>query len=208
MKKCGKCGEVKPLNAFQRHGRSPCKACKAAYQRGRRDIINQQSRERRERAKKYPRMCIRDVVRFFQKVSITADGCWLWTGSVGQTGYGRFCCSSSVNGMAHKVLYHFVCGQVPTGMELDHTCRVRRCVNPCHLEPVTHLENMRRSAPANKKTCINGHPLEGSNLYLQSGKGRSCLTCRRLRMRQFQQTQAYKDYQKAYRASHPDPRRR
>lgn len=46
---------------------------------------------------------------------------------------------------AHRVVYESLVGPIPAGLELDHTCRVRRCVNPDHLEPVTHAENQRRS---------------------------------------------------------------
>lgn len=46
--------------------------------------------------------------------------------------------------MAHRVAYELWVGPIPEGMELDHRCKVRACINPAHLEPVTHAENMRR----------------------------------------------------------------
>jgi hypothetical protein len=70
-------------------------------------------------------------------------GCWNWTGSVNEKGYGRL----SVNGKprrAHRLAYEHMIGEIPQGLELDHLCKNRRCVNPWHLEPVTHLVNVAR----------------------------------------------------------------
>jgi hypothetical protein len=50
--------------------------------------------------------------------------------------------------LAHDFFYRLLVGPVPAGLELDHLCRVKLCVNPIHLEPVTHLENMRRASSA------------------------------------------------------------
>jgi len=66
--------------------------------------------------------------------------CWVWMGTITESGYGRH-----RNKRVHKVFYEREKGPVPKGMELDHLCRVRNCVNPDHLEVVTHTENMRRS---------------------------------------------------------------
>lgn len=72
-------------------------------------------------------------------------GCWLWTATVNHAGYGRFCIGGRGNtGLAHRVVYEFLVGPVPEGLQLDHSCNVRRCVNPKHLEPVTAAENWRR----------------------------------------------------------------
>ena len=72
---------------------------------------------------------------------VNADGCWLWQGYINAFGYGV-----NRRGLAHRVYYQSARGPIPRGMELDHLCRVRSCVNPDHLEAVTHLENHRRSA--------------------------------------------------------------
>jgi len=71
--------------------------------------------------------------------------CWIWLGSRRGHGYGKV----GVNGRyvgAHRAFYERDKGSIPDGMELDHLCRVRLCVNPDHLEVVTHKENMRRGS--------------------------------------------------------------
>lgn len=84
---------------------------------------------------------------FWHKVLRDPDGCWIWQGNVNRDGYGRF----SHQGrklLAHRAAYMSLVGQVPEGLQLDHLCRVRNCVNPAHLEPVTAGENVRRGVAA------------------------------------------------------------
>jgi hypothetical protein len=80
--------------------------------------------------------------RFWPKVEKT-DGCWFWTRATDTNGYGVF----GVGGMqrsAHRVAYELLVGPITDGLEIDHLCLVKNCVNPDHMEIVTHLENMRR----------------------------------------------------------------
>lgn len=82
----------------------------------------------------------------------------------------------------HCIVYERLVGRVPNGLELDHLCRVRNCVNPSHLEPITHRENVLRgktiaAARAAQTHCVNGHPLSGENLFRQHSGGRRCRTC-------------------------------
>jgi hypothetical protein len=70
-------------------------------------------------------------------------GCWLWNGACEKGGYGRKQYKGNSR-PAHKVYYEKAYGPVPPGMELDHLCRTRNCVNPAHLEPVSRAENVRR----------------------------------------------------------------
>lgn len=75
------------------------------------------------------------------------SGCTLWLGSTTERGYGRFTVDSQRRGLAaHRVAYELFVGPIPAGLELDHTCRTPQCVNPNHLEPVTHAVNCRRAA--------------------------------------------------------------
>ena len=75
------------------------------------------------------------------------SGCWLWPGTCGPTGYGVFNFrrdGRSLSTPAHRAVYQALVGSIPDGLELDHLCRNRRCVNPEHVEVVTHRENVRR----------------------------------------------------------------
>lgn len=75
-----------------------------------------------------------------------ATGCWLWNGYVAASGYPGMMRSFGRSVSAHVAFYERAHGRVPKGMALDHLCRVRRCVNPAHLEAVTPLVNTRRGA--------------------------------------------------------------
>ena len=105
--------------------------------------------------------------RFQEKIEFRKSGCWDFTGAIADDGYGRFWWIGRT-GQAHRYAY----GLVPEGMELDHLCRNRRCCNPAHLEPVTHLENVRRGANMKRTEthCGNGHEWETNKF--QSDKNR------------------------------------
>lgn len=86
------------------------------------------------------------ISRFLASIEVDAAGCWLWTGSlIKGTGYADFKRAHLCRN-GHQYAYLTFVGPIPTGLELDHLCRVRRCVNPVHLEPVTRLMNVRRGA--------------------------------------------------------------
>lgn len=127
------------------------------------------------------------AARFWPRVDKNGpNGCWIWTGTRAKTGYGTI--GADRTGwtlLAHRVAYEFVIGPIPEGLTLDHLCRVRLCVNPAHLEPVTLAENKRRgeSLPAKnarKTQCESGHPYTPQNTYIHPVKGwRRCRTCDR-----------------------------
>lgn len=125
----------------------------------------------------------RHDAKFWAKI-VKMDTCWLWTGCLQSGGYGQVRRDGYL-WYVHSYVYNLLIGPVPDGLELDHTCRVRNCVNPDHLEPVTHQVNIQRGIGvgqhnANKTHCSQGHPYSGENLYTNPNTGkRYCRTCRR-----------------------------
>lgn len=113
------------------------------------------------------------------------SGCWLWVGCVNHHGYGSLNRRGRTR-LAHRYAYEALIGPIPSGLQTDHRCRTRCCVNPAHLEPVTSAENTRRGDGGinmrEKTHCPSGHPYEGSHLYLWRGI-RNCRTCRNNRKR-------------------------
>lgn len=117
-------------------------------------------------------------------------GCWIWCGAVGSGGYGNAWDGSAHRYVsAHCKIFEWISGPVPTGLELDHICRIRQCCNPAHLEPVTRLENLRRAGALDRLRafsksrqerthCGRGHELNSENLRIFNGK-RHCMACRR-----------------------------
>ena len=88
--------------------------------------------------------------RFWAKVAADSDAeCWLWAGALHRKGYGQFWHDSSMK-QAHRVAYEALVGSIPGGLQLDHRCRNRACVNPSHLAPVTNKENAENRAPVNR----------------------------------------------------------
>lgn len=125
--------------------------------------------------------------RFWVKVYPEPNtGCWLWGAATYRNDYGAF--SRSVDGkwraqLAHRAAYLALVGPVEDGVELDHLCRVRWCVLPDHLEPVSHRENTLRgqamtAVQARRTHCSENHEFTEDNTYWHRGH-RSCLICRR-----------------------------
>ncbi|MFB8071098.1 HNH endonuclease signature motif containing protein [Streptomyces californicus] len=132
--------------------------------------------------------------RFWAKVEHdvhTPDRCWEWTASRTRGGYGLFGLPGKT-ALAHRLAYELERGPIPAGLDLDHRCRNRVCVNPWHLEPVTERENaLRGEGPtalnARKTVCPEGHPYDEYETEPNGSRRRRCSQCRRRAARVRQQ---------------------
>lgn len=113
--------------------------------------------------------------------------CWSWRAATDLHGYGVFAVGTHCRrAAAHRVAYGLLVSEIPAGLELDHLCRNPNCVNPVHLEPVTHRENMLRgktvgAANAVKTHCKYGHLFDEANTHVKRSGKRDCRACGRIR---------------------------
>ena len=122
--------------------------------------------------------------RIRKKIKVCENGCWEWIGARTSDGYGHIQWQGR-KVTAHRFVRHFLVGDVSIFSKgrsidsIDHLCEVRYCVNPDHLEPVTHRENIRR-AHEWITHCPQGHPYSGENLRIASNGTRRCVECQRI----------------------------
>lgn len=139
--------------------------------------------------------------RFFDKVQQVGD-CWIWMASKDQSGYGMFSDHDSPSKSAHTQVerahrwsYAFLRAEIPDGLQLDHLCRIRDCVNPWHLEPVTNRVNWERGISpwrinGLKSECSKGHPFTPENTYRHPQGSRVCRACSATHRQAYQERQA------------------
>lgn len=134
-----------------------------------------------------------DILRIEKRIEIIPEaGCWIWMGSCNKGGYGRITRGTLKRAkkyVVHRYLYKLLVGDIPEGLQLDHLCRVRCCVNPSHLEVVTPKENTRRGTNYNrdKSVCKKGHQYSEENTYIRKVGMRDCRICRKTRRRSFKE---------------------
>lgn len=140
--------------------------------------------------------------RLWAKVD-TSGECWLWTGATTANGYGVLSVFTErldrhTNALAHRLAYELLIGPIPQGLEIDHLCRVRHCVNPEHMEAVTHRENQRRMSEAVTHCRNAGHELTPENTRVSPNGRRRCLACQSEERRRYEMKNPGRH--KAYRA--------
>jgi hypothetical protein len=139
--------------------------------------------------------------RFWSKVNQNGD-CWLWTAGFDKDGYGYFHIPDGTPKQqqvkAHRYAYTISKGAIPTGLQIDHLCRVPACVNPAHLEVVTCRENLLRgntfqAKNAQKTHCDHGHEFDEANTYIRPNGSRACKACIRNRSLEYQYRKQLKE---------------
>lgn len=137
----------------------------------------------------------KDFYRFCSKFTVNEDGCWIWTASKNKQGYGKYRYKDKML-RAHRYAYEIFRDKVPPGFDLahyrmdegpEHAPCSRACVNPAHLRPMPHKENIRRGRSGAirggqqlaKTHCPQGHIYAGSNLYINPDGRRLCRACNR-----------------------------
>jgi hypothetical protein len=122
------------------------------------------------------------IGRFYNKFTVSIDGCWIWNASKLKIGYGLFSNEHRKTVTAHRWIYERTKGAIPPDLIIDHICRNPSCVNPDHLQAITQSNNIKRSllvkARSARTHCKHGHEFTPENTrYVKGQRGRRCATC-------------------------------
>lgn len=146
---------------------------------------------KRASGRPFPRIYATLAERIQANISVSPTGCWIWLRHIDPGGYASIGVPRDGKlrtTIAHRVSYETFVGPIPDGLQLDHLCRVRHCVNPAHLEPVTARENSLRGLTipaenARKTHCDSGHPFDQANTHIGPTGHRRCRSCDAARAR-------------------------
>jgi hypothetical protein len=124
--------------------------------------------------------------RLRAKCGANENGCWIWSRAFNGAGYPSTMWLNGKVVLAHRASYLIFKGPIPDGLEIDHLCRDKRCVNPEHLEAVTRQTNLLRGTGfaarhARQTHCKRGHEFTDANTYISARGERVCRTCRAAR---------------------------
>jgi HNH endonuclease len=127
-----------------------------------------------------------DVTRHSVVEAGFSTSCWKWGGHIPKDGYGIIYARVGSARLAHRVSYEIAKGPIPAGLQIDHLCHNRWCINPDHLEAVTPAENNRRRLVKRKTHCPHGHEYSLSNTVITRKGSRICQICTRAGHRESQ----------------------
>lgn len=129
------------------------------------------------------------IERLLSRVVTDSAGCWIFQGADNGAGYGVISADGRQS-YAHRVAYEYFIAEIPAGLHIDHLCRVTRCCNPWHLDPVTPAVNIARGEARKtsgdwraafelaKTECPLGHPYSDENTYYTPKGHRQCRECK------------------------------
>ena len=152
------------------------------------------------------------LTKIFSMIKVSSEHahngspCWDWQGGLNNMGYGRMYYGGH-RFVISNLVYQLFVEAMPKTLEADHLCRRPICVNPAHIEAVTHGENLRRSnfgsgVNARKTHCDYGHELSGDNVVRRSDGWRQCRTCSNRRQSESQKRQEARRKELPY--DHPE----
>jgi len=128
-----------------------------------------------------------------KNIVIDQNDCWNWKLWISPLGYGQISFKDKTE-LVHRVSFQVFIGKIKKNLEINHICRNRKCINPEHLETVSHRENLLKgdtiAAKNDQKThCLNGHKFTPENTCINPSGERSCRICKNRRQRSYRSHQ-------------------